>query len=106
MTAELTDAITLSGAANRLLTGRAMPTDLATLHAFRHGNHRAFANAARLFIDLWEGATSYDAGVPCDTEPSNVISLTVHQTRHDMAHAFRSPAPSHGYDPNGPELTS
>lgn len=84
------DGIRLSGAAYRLLTGNPGPHDLDTLNQYRRGNDRDIANAARLFLDMFSGGVMGDA--------DNVVSLAAHQTRHDLAHAFRS-MDAASYDP-------
>ena len=102
----ITDAATIAGCALRLLTGFAQPADLRTLQRYRASNDRDTANAARFFLNVW-GDSGADANeLPCDVEPSseptNVVSLTVHQTRHDLAHAFRSMDAARSYDPKEP----
>jgi hypothetical protein len=97
----ITDAATIAGCASRLLTGNAQPGDLRTLQGYRASNDRDTANAARFFLTVW-GDSAADANeLPCDVEadPSNVVSLTVHQTRHDLAHAFRSMDAARSYPP-------
>lgn len=99
-TPTLQDGQNLAGAAYRLLTGRALPADLRKLQDYRTSNNRDMANAARFFLDLWGDTSSsaYDT-LPSDVEPTNVVDITVHQTRHDLAHAFRSLDAARAYDP-------
>lgn len=89
----LEDGQRIALAAYRLMTARATPTDLRTLQEYRRSNDRDTANAARFFLNLWAGDSVYDA-LPSDVEPprepGNVVSITAHQTAHDLAQAFRS----------------
>jgi hypothetical protein len=97
----ITDAATIAGCALRLLTGVANPGDLRTLQGYRASNDRDTANAARFFLNVW-GDSAADANeLPCDVEAelTNVVSLTVHQTRHDLAHAFKSMDAARSYPP-------